>query len=140
MNNETTTEQVDNKIVPNPKGVGGFGDNPQNINAGGRPKNQESFTYWLNYFKGLSISEFFAWIKDNEEDARSVASDLAYIRVLKARNDLREFEVVANRTEGMPKHSLELDGTVEHKLTYQEVVKLIDDTTRSSEDADTGEE
>jgi len=34
-----TTEQV--KEIPNPNGKGGFGDHPENINAGGRPKNQE---------------------------------------------------------------------------------------------------
>ena len=32
-----TTEQV--KVVPNPTGKGGFGDNPDHINKGGRPKN-----------------------------------------------------------------------------------------------------
>ncbi len=34
---EVTTGQV--KRVPNPTGKGGFGDNPQNINPGGEPKN-----------------------------------------------------------------------------------------------------
>ena len=34
---EITTGQV--KRVPNPTGKGGFGDNPQNINPGGEPKN-----------------------------------------------------------------------------------------------------
>jgi len=32
-----TTRQVKN--APNPTGKGGFGDNPQNINPGGEPKN-----------------------------------------------------------------------------------------------------
>lgn len=32
-----TTEQVRN--VPNPNGVGGFSEHPENINAGGRPQN-----------------------------------------------------------------------------------------------------
>lgn len=34
---EDTTQQV--RPAPNPTGKGGFGDNPQNINPGGRPAN-----------------------------------------------------------------------------------------------------
>jgi hypothetical protein len=39
-----------------------------------------------------------------------MAASLAYERVLKGRIDLKEFQEVANRTEGMPKTSLELSG------------------------------
>ena len=95
-----TTEQVDNPIVPNPTGTGGFGDNPENINAGGRPKNQESFTYWMNYFKSMTTSEFKQWEKNTPEKDRTVAASLAFVRVHNARTELNEFKEVADRTEG----------------------------------------
>ena len=87
----------------NPKGKGGFTDHPEHINAGGRPKNQESFTYWMNYFKNMPIEEFLSWEKNNPEKNRTVASDLAYARMIKARSNLKEFQEIANRTEGMPR-------------------------------------
>ena len=84
----------------NPTGKGGFRDHPELINARGRPKNQESFTYWMNFFKNLTRVEFLKWL--NAHPGRTVAADLAYVRVKKARDNLKEFHEVANRTEGMP--------------------------------------
>lgn len=51
-----TTEQV--KKVPNPTGKGGFGDNPQNINPGGRP---------LNSMKSY-LARKLAEMNDNEKE------------------------------------------------------------------------
>jgi hypothetical protein len=59
MEPDNTIKQVENKIpvvdrkVPNPEGKGGFKDNPENINMGGRPKNEVSIVYWIKeYLKG----------------------------------------------------------------------------------------
>lgn len=104
---DITTEQVD-KNVPNPTGKGGFGDNPQNINAGGRPKNQESFTYWYNYFKNMTVTEFMSWEQDNPEAERTVAASLAYARMVSARKDLKAFQEIADRTEGKARQSVDL--------------------------------
>jgi DNA-binding XRE family transcriptional regulator len=101
----TTTKQV-----PNPTGKGGFGERPQDINPGGRPKNAESFTYWMGHFKNMGKQEFLKWEKEN--DNPTMAASLAYARVFKARNELKEFQEVANRTEGLPKASLELTGEI----------------------------
>ncbi len=103
---KATTEPVGN----NPTGIGGFGDNPQNSNPGGRPKNAESFAYWYGQFKNMSVKDLKSWQNDNPEDTRTVASDLAFVRVINARKDLREFQEVANRSEGMPKQSIETQG------------------------------
>ena len=54
--NKETTEQV--KEVANPTGKGGFGDNPQNINPGGRPKNS---------LKGY-VAKKLAEMSDTEKD------------------------------------------------------------------------
>ncbi|HWA51846.1 MAG TPA: hypothetical protein VG895_02240 [Patescibacteria group bacterium] len=97
---EQTSKQV--KIINynrNPKGIGGLGEHPENITHNGRPKNYQSFTYWLNYFKSLTVSEFMAW-KENDPDKRCVAADLAYLAIIKARNDLDAFKFVADKTEG----------------------------------------
>jgi hypothetical protein len=103
-----TTEQVKN--VPNPTGKGGFQDHPELINAGGRPKNAESFSYWYGQFKNMSVWELNNWQDTNPEDTRTVASDLAFTRIINAKKDLREFQEVANRSEGMPKQTNELSG------------------------------
>ena len=84
MNEEKTTEQV-NDMNRNPDGKGGFGDNPQNINAGGRPKNAESFAYWYRQFKELTVAQLESWQDDNPRDTRTVASDLAFTRIINAK-------------------------------------------------------
>jgi hypothetical protein len=106
-----TTEQVKKKI-PNPTGKGGFKDHPELINAGGRPKNQQSFTYWLNQFKNMTTNEFLKWYKENPKSKRTIAAELAYNRIFNARKDLKEFREVANRTEGMPRQKMEVDSNV----------------------------
>ena len=117
-----SSEQV--KKVPNPTGKGGFQDHPELINAGGRPKNLESFSYWMNFFKSISVEEFKNYENTHLENKRTMAEMLAYARVFKARNDLREFQEVANRTEGMPKISVETSGelnvTLNRELTKEE--------------------
>jgi len=102
----------------NPTGIGGFADNPQNINYGGRPKNQESFTYWLNFFKGLTVAEFNEWGK-NKDDI-SVAANLAYIRIQNAKESLHEFKEVADRTEGKAPQTI--DFTSEGKPVVQPLI------------------
>ena len=105
-----TTEQA-RDMNRNPTGKGGFGDNPENRNAGGRPRNSESFTYWYRVFKDMTVKELKSWQEDNPEDERSVASDLAFTRIINSKKDLKEYQEVANRSEGMPTQKQELSGT-----------------------------
>ena len=99
MIEQLSSEQV-NPMNRNPQGKGGFQDHPELRNSGGRPKNDESFTYWMRVFKNMTVNEFLAWEKENPMDDRTVAASIAYIRVGKARADLAEFKEVADRTEG----------------------------------------
>ena len=102
---EKATEQDHNF---NPTGKGGFADNPQNRNAGGRPKNQQSFMYWMCFFKDLTVEDFKNYENTHPEDKMFVAESIAYARVASSRKDLAEFKEVANRTEGMPKQSTDV--------------------------------
>jgi hypothetical protein len=114
---DSTTKQV--KRIPNPTGKGGFQERPQD-RSDGRWSKDNSFSYWLNYFKSLTTKEFFEWEKANPSDMRTVASDLAYARVMKARNELKEFQEVANRTEGMPVKKMEVLGKIDTTLSQEE--------------------
>lgn len=93
----------------NPTGKGGFGEHPEH-SARGRWSKENSYSYWLNYFKQLSVKEFGEYDKTNPEGERTMAQNLAYKRTkeLYENNDLKEFESNANRTEGMPKQAIEL--------------------------------
>lgn len=103
----------------NPNGIGGFQERPEDINAGGRPKNAESFAYWYGQFKNMTVNELNSWQQNNPEDTRTVASDLAFVRIVNAREDLKEFQEVANRSEGMPKNNLEVSGKDGQPLQLQ---------------------
>jgi hypothetical protein len=138
---DETTEQVKKEPVDynrNPDGKGGFADNPENINPGGRPKNQESFTYWMNHFKNLSVVEFLAWQKNTPEAERSVASDLAYSRVFNARKDLTEFKEVADRTEGRATAKLEHSGEIANAGSDKiaELLQVMYEQTRQDDKTD----
>ncbi|HWA51824.1 MAG TPA: hypothetical protein VG895_02100 [Patescibacteria group bacterium] len=100
-----TTEQVN--FNRNRLGRGGFKDHPEHRNPGGRPKNLESFKYWLDYFKTLTVSEFLSWQKNTPTNKRTVAGDLAFAMILKARHDLASFRAVADITEGKPRQLIE---------------------------------
>ena len=109
MDNKITTEQV--KVIPNPMGKGGFGEHPENISPGGwKPEN--TFSYQMNKFKNMTVEQFRNYALEVPEETRTMAEELAYQRVLIARKDLRNFQEVANRTEGMPKQSTQLEGIV----------------------------
>lgn len=107
-----TTEQDLKPQFPNinPTGKGGFGDNPQNRNAGGRPKNEQRFGYWMQLFKNLTNEEFVNYTKTRSENDMFVAEIIAYERVKKSRYDLKEFNEVADRTEGKAIQRQELTG------------------------------
>lgn len=90
--------------MSNPTGIGGLGEHPENINAGGRPKNQERYGYWLDFFKNLSEEDFKKY-RNNKKDM-NMAELAAYARIAKTITDLKEFQEVANRTEGMPKQTI----------------------------------
>lgn len=105
---EATLEQV--KRVPNPTGKGGLGDHPENINYGGKPKNAQSFVYWYRVFKDMSVAELKDWQKNNPEEVRTVAADLAYTRVVNSKRDIKEFQEVADRSEGKAMQTLKHEG------------------------------
>jgi hypothetical protein len=105
-----TTEQVKNK-APNPSGKGGFKDHPENINPGGKPINEERYGYWLQFFKNLSIEDFTAY--KTKHPHMSMAAFGAYSRVAKTIEELKEFQEVANRTEGMPTQTVKTDGIMQ---------------------------
>ncbi len=100
---DTTTKQV----IPNPEGKGGFGDNPQN-RSDGRWSKENSYTYWINFFKTLSIDEFKAYKGNHPE--MTMAALGAYARVGKSIDNLKDFQETADRTEGKAPQTMIVEG------------------------------
>lgn len=98
------TEQVTPPELRNPDGKGGFAEHPENINCGGRMRNQERYGYWLDFFKNLTRDEFKQYPVDHPD--MSMAAFAAYSRIAKTIDKLEDFKEVANRTEGMPKQTI----------------------------------
>ena len=111
-----TSKQVDKNV--NPTGKGGFGDHPEN-RSNGRWSKDNSFSYWMNFFKHLTVKDFKEYEKTKPEDERTMAESLAYARVFRSRNELAEFQVVANRTEGMPREIKDVNMQVERTLSAE---------------------
>jgi hypothetical protein len=127
----STTKQVN--MNRNPLGKGGLQERPEDRSDGRWDKNN-SYSYWLNYFKNLSVEEF-----NNYKEKMSMACSAAYERVKKTIKYLDEFKEVANRTEGMPKQSIELSGDQDNPVQVEvntTLNKIYGQTNTSS----TGEE
>ena len=93
----------------NPDGKGGFGDHPENRNNG-TWDSKNTFSFQMSRFKNMTITELEKWNKETPKDVRTVAEDLAFHRVFNAQKDLKEFEVVADRTEGKAPQTMVIEG------------------------------
>jgi hypothetical protein len=100
----------------NPTGKGGFQDHPE-LRSNGRWDKKNSVSYWMRYLLKLTVAEFRKFEESIPENERTVAASLAYARVLAARSDRRAFDVVANRTEGYPKQSIDDSGASKREFS-----------------------
>ena len=84
-------------FAPNPSGIGGFEENPQNRNQEGRSPNEVSVTYWLKRF--LSECE-----KDHDKTrAQELAEKLA-LMAFRGKGNLKAIKEVIDRVEGPAKN------------------------------------
>lgn len=125
-----TTQQVEGekKLPPNPTGKGGFGDNPQNISPGGWRK-EDSISYQYNKFMRMSVTDVHKWEIDNPEDTRTMAQEIAYRAMVRARNSLRDLQEITDRTEGKAQQIMRVEGSVEMgaKEVASALQKIIED-------------
>lgn len=96
--------------VLNPTGKGGLQERPEDINRTGRPKNEQRFGYWLQFFKNLTSKEFKEYALSRNEDDMYVAEIIAYERVKASRKDLGEYKDLADRTEGRALQTMKHEG------------------------------
>ena len=101
-----TTQQENSKMINNPNGKGGFGDNPQNRNPGGWKK-EVSFSYQYKRFMNMSLNELNEWraLADME---KKVVEELAYQAVMRAKSSLPDVKEITDRTEGKAKESIDI--------------------------------
>jgi len=127
--NPDGTFKVGNKA--NPTGKGGLQERPQDINFGGRPKNAESFAYWYRVFKDMTVKELKNWQNNNPEETRTVASDLAFTRIINAKKDLKEYQEIADRSEGKAVQTMKHEGDLITGIK----VEIVDGTNSESNES-----
>ena len=96
------------KRIPNPTGKGGFKDRPEAINKNGRPTNPNSVSNWIKIFFEMSIDDFNKYKKSKTEKEMTMAELMAWNRVHESLDELRDFQEVVNRVEGIPKQSVDM--------------------------------
>lgn len=132
----STTEQ--DKIIKgnNPNGIGGFGDNPENINPGGRPKNIQRVGYWLQFFKDMTFDELNAYVKERTLNEMYVAELLAYEQVLKSRESFKMYKDMIDRTEGRApqKIDLEVDDQSGNNINGNVLLAILEDIKNATSD------
>lgn len=124
-----TSDIVPNKPKwnPNPTGKGGFQERMEDINRSGNWNPRNTFKYQMNRFKNMTIQELQDWNRDCGKDIRTVAEDLAFNAVMKAREKIDYFKELSNRTEGMPKQSTDLTSNGE---TLTGLIQIIESDTK----------
>lgn len=93
--------------VINPTGKGGFQERPQDRSPGGWKK-EDSISYQYNLLQRLTVNGFKQWLTDNPDDKRTMAQELAYQAVLKARKELNYLKEVTDRTEGKSPQAIDV--------------------------------
>jgi hypothetical protein len=129
-----TTKQATTKDMNrNPKGKGGFGDNPENRNPGGWRK-EDSIGYQYNMLQRLTVDEFKKWLVDNPDNKRTMAQELAYNAVLKARKELNYLKEVTDRTEGKAPQSIDVTsgGDKITKIEVEFIAPNVDSTNKDT--------
>jgi len=119
-------EEVKKKKINNPKGKGGFTDNPQNRSLG-YWSSEDSISFQYKKLVKMPVDEFKKWINKYPEKDRTVAQELAYNAVVKARKDLKYLIEVTNRTEGTAKQSIDIQGDLSVTNLLLELTGEIDD-------------
>ncbi len=92
----------------NPTGVGGFVDNPQNINTSGSWEPKDSISFQYKRFMKMTVDELKKWIIETPESEQTVAQGLAYSSVLRAKGSRKDLKEVTDRTDGKPPQSIDL--------------------------------
>ena len=111
--------------INNPKGKGGFKDNPENRNPGGWSK-ETSIPYLQNKLGRMSLAEF------EEYEPKTAFEVSAYNSVKEAWNNLGYLKEVTDRTSGKAEQSInhQNDGgkfdNAKNDLTKDQIDKLID--------------
>ena len=95
------------KHIPNPTGKGGFREHPENM-SGGYWNSEDSIGFQYKKLIKMTVDEFKRWMKDYPEKERTIAQELAYQSVLKARKDLAYLKEVTDRTEGRASQSIDM--------------------------------
>lgn len=90
------------KKAPNPKGKGGFGDNPQNRNAG-YWKSEDSIPFNQKMFLRMTEAEFESWKKNNPPNKRTKAQTIAYNSIKSAEAEFNYHKDLIDRTSGTAK-------------------------------------
>lgn len=132
---DTTSNQVKNMNL-NPTGKGGFGDHPENINKSGTWAKGQTFRYWFDVFKDMSVEELKEWQHNNPENVRTVAADLAFTRVVNAKTDLKEFQEVADRSEGKASQPIKHEGTLTGLTDIATALQKIYDRSSTEQNKD----
>ncbi len=121
----------------NPDGKGGFGEHPEH-RSNGTWDSKNTFSYQISRFKNMNVTEFLAWPTKTPEAERTMAEELAWKRVFESRKSLKDFKEIANRTEGMPKQSIEgkFDGLgIDVASLVKTVKEIVDDTSRDNSES-----
>jgi hypothetical protein len=76
----------------------------------------------------MTVKELKNWQNNNPEETRTVASDLAFTRIINAKKDLKEYQEIADRSEGKAVQTMKHEGDLITGIK----VEIVDGTNSES--------
>lgn len=116
---KTTSEQV--KHIPNPTGKGGFVKGVSG-NPGGRPKNDQRVSWWMQQFLNMTKEEYESQDLTGKPMAALVAKE-----AFDKRKDLAERKELLDRTEGRAIQTLAGDADKPLTILFDSVSNNLND-------------
>lgn len=98
----------------NPKGKGGFKDNPDHVNKEGRPRES-----WAQSLREVGET---VHVKSGKKYKELVSASIWNKALM---GDLSAMKLLMERTDGMPKQSIEMSGDEENPIRV-DIVKTLD--------------
>ena len=116
----------------------GFDKHPEN-RSNGRWRKEDSISEQYNMFLRMNAEEVRTWEENHLEKDRTMAQEIAYRAMLRARKSLKDLQEITDRTEGKAPQTLVHEGGFfsQNKLEFVEVKPIkMDDTTINTTEAD----
>ena len=114
--NQAVGKDENGRFISGNKPKVGFHTNPE-YRSNGRWKKEDSISYQYKMLVRLTVEEF-EWLVKHPSKTRTIAQEIAYKAVIKAKENIKYLVEVTDRSEGKSKQTIEQE--IESKTIFDD--------------------